>query len=286
MVFLKNEFLAVSILDPVSDRRLLGSRYCTGCYIYQIHDQAQKPLLSGPTFPDGVFNVFDGQGAPEVFVTVLKKESTPLGDVVCVPGVGLVTKTSDIMPFHVRNNPNVAEFVMWKSEAKSGEISMTCTQQFDDWHFRIQRSVMLDGKRVVSQTSVLNFGKAVFPLKWFPHPFFPFPQDHKMCTIDPWVDVPENQGYTITSDGFVVLKKEYLWEKGLYQPLTIPAGKEYVFRVQHPVCGSVKMTTSYPVSFLPIWANARTASVEPYFEKDVVCGEERAFAVVYEFGSA
>ncbi|NJN82715.1 MAG: hypothetical protein HC802_10870 [Caldilineaceae bacterium] len=71
MFTLANEQLSVSLLDPVADRARLGSRYCVGGYIWQVTDAAKGALLAGPLYPHPAPNTFDGQGAPDMFLTPL-----------------------------------------------------------------------------------------------------------------------------------------------------------------------------------------------------------------------
>src|SRR5204862_1140983 len=72
MLTLANDQLVVSLLDPVEDRGRLGSRYCTGGYIYDVTDRQLGPITSGPGYPDEVEPpVFDGQGLPEAFPSPL-----------------------------------------------------------------------------------------------------------------------------------------------------------------------------------------------------------------------
>ncbi len=38
MLFLENGRLRIHVLDPVADRSRLGTRYCTGGFIFQVED--------------------------------------------------------------------------------------------------------------------------------------------------------------------------------------------------------------------------------------------------------
>src|SRR5580765_644185 len=102
MLSLSNDQVDVHILDPIADQALLGSRYCTGGYIYEVSDRQMGVITSGPGYPDEVLPpVFDGQGLPEAFPGFLwsgaeSKGSTPRsepGTKMLVIGVGLVTAT-------------------------------------------------------------------------------------------------------------------------------------------------------------------------------------------------
>src|SRR3990167_3012019 len=99
MLTLSNDELAISMLDPIADQSRLGSRFCSGGYIYQIKDHKLGNLLSGPSFPADVPSTFDGQGIPEVFEVALGQNDAKVGDDVLVIGTGLVTRVSPIKPF-------------------------------------------------------------------------------------------------------------------------------------------------------------------------------------------
>jgi hypothetical protein len=275
--------LSLDILDPAADRQLLGSRYCAGGFIFQVRDPEKGELLAGPTYPDGCYNVFDGQGAPEVFLTALNEDMAKAGEDVVVLGVGIVTRTSPITPFHVRDNPKVKKFAQWDVEQTADEITMRTRQVFDKWDISIVRSVSLKARTVVSKTELSNSGEAACPLRWFPHPFFPFPKDRVACRFGFPISVPENAGYFLNSSGFLELKPGYDWKKGLYQPLVIEKPAPFSAEQFHPLVGKVSVVCDYVPSFLPVWANDRTFSFEPYLEKQVKSGEELSWRIEYSF---
>lgn len=283
MFKLENSQLSVHILDPIADKPLLGSRYCVGGYIFQVRDTMKGELLAGPTFPDGNFNTFDGQGAPEVFLTALNEDKAKAGEDVVVLGVGVVTRTSPVTPFHVRDNPTVKEFAEWNVEETAGTITMRTRQVFDKWDISIVRSVSLDARTVVSTTELSNSGQAACPLRWFPHPFFPFPKDHVACRFGFPISVPDNACYFVNTGGFLELKPGYEWEKGLYQPLVIEKPAPFSAEQIHPLVGKVSVRCDYVPSFLPVWANDRTFSFEPYLEKEIQSGGEFSWKIEYSF---
>jgi hypothetical protein len=285
MFKLENNHLIVDIIDPEADRHLLGSRYCTGCYIFQVNDKEKGDVLAGPTYPDYGYNSFDGQGAPEVFLTALNGDVARVGENVCVAGVGLVKRTSPKTPFHVKDNPDVAEFVQWDVDQAAGSITMRTRHMFDKWDIALVRSVWLDKHTLESRTTLFNNGDAPCPLKWFPHPFFPFPQDHVACRFGFPVYVPDNAGYFLNRTGFLELKPEYDWKKGLYQPLIVGQPATFSAEVNHPIINRITVTCDYVPSFLPVWANNRTFSFEPYLEKQINTGEKFSWKIEYLFSS-
>ena len=275
--------LSVDILDPTTDRHLLGSRYCAGGYIFQVRDPVKGELLAGPTFPDGNYNSFDGQGAPEVFLTALNEDKAKVGNDVAVLGVGVVTRTSPITPFHVRDNPKVKEFAHWDIEQGEGKITMRTRQVFDKWDISIVRSVSLSGRTIESKTILSNNGETACSLRWFPHPFFPFPKDRVACRFGFPISVPDNAGYFLNNSGLLELKPGYEWKKGLYQPLTIERPALFSAEQRHPFINKVTVSCDYVPSFLPVWANSRTFSFEPYLEKQIQSGEEFSWGIEYLF---
>jgi hypothetical protein len=283
MFKLENSLLRANILDPVADNNLLGSRYCTGGYIFQVKDRTKGDLLAGPTYPDNGYNAFDGQGAPEVFLTALNEDKAKVGEDVIVLGVGVVTRTSPVAPFHVRDNPTVKEFAKWKVERAEGEITMQTRQIFDKWDVSLVRSVSLNARTVVSKTVLVNSGEAACTLRWFPHPFFPFPKDHVACRFGFPVSVPDNPGYFLNGQGLLEFKPGYDWKKGCYQPINIENPAAFSAEQIHPLVGKVSVTCDYVSSFLPVWANDRTFSFEPYLEKQLQSNEEFSWKVEYRW---
>ncbi len=51
MLIIQNNELLLHILDPVVDRDHLGSRYCTGGYVWQITDLKKGTYYQGRSFP-------------------------------------------------------------------------------------------------------------------------------------------------------------------------------------------------------------------------------------------
>jgi hypothetical protein len=283
MFKIENHQLSAHILDPVADKHLLGSRYCTGGYIFQIKDRTMGNLLAGPTYPHGTYNPFDGQGAPEVFLTALNEVKANVGEDVLVLGVGGVTRTSPVTPFHVRDNPVVKEFAKWEVVQMAGNITMRTKQVFDKWDISLVRSVSLNARTVVSKTVLSNSGEAACALRWFPHPFFPFPKNNVACRFGFPISVPDNAGYFLNSGGFLELKPGYEWRKGLYQPLIVEKPATFSAEQIHPLVGKVSVMCDYTPSFLPVWANDRTFSFEPYLGKEIKSGKKFSWKIEYIF---
>ena len=281
MFALSNSELTVLILDPVADVARLGSRYCTGGYIWQVADARLGNLFTGPEYPKEP-NTFDGQGAPDMFQTPLGAEGAAVGqDVACI-GVGRVRRISLREPFDVRHNPDVTEFVKWEIHCTRDTIAMRTEHAFHDWAYQLERVVTLRDRTVHSATAIRSVGVAPLPVRWFAHPFFPIPADNVLCRFSFPIYLTENPGYFLDTDGFVTRKPTHDWLRGCRQEPTFDAADQPMLAVQkHPLLGEVTVATDFAPSFMPLWGNDRTFSFEPYFEQALERDATRCWSINY-----
>jgi hypothetical protein len=277
----------VEVLDPVADVARLGSRYCTGGYIWQVSDAEKGRLLTGPEWPREP-NTFDGQGMPDMFFRALGAEDAPVGGEVGCIGVGRVRRSSPVEPFYVFHNREVIEFVRWEVDDQAGSaepaVHMRTEHTFRDWAYTLERSVTLRGRAVHSRTAIRSLGAAVLPVVWFAHPFFPIPADDMLCRFSTAVSMPENPGFFLDESGVVQRKGEHDWHAGWYQALEYAKTGEALEVVErHDLTGQVGVTTDFMPSFLPIWGNDKTFSFEPYFTREFARGEGAAWSIAYSF---
>lgn len=293
MIELANSQLKVSLLDPVADQARLGSRYVCGGYIWQVSDAAKGDLLAGPAYPKEP-SPFDGQGLPEVFEIALGQHRAKVGDDVWAIGVGRVKRESPVKPFHVRDNRKAAEFARWEISRGNAEVTMASDQSFQEWALRITRRVSLEGRDVTSTTVVDNRGGAELPLRWFAHPFFPhagstgagleccgFSQEANFITYLP--EAGGFGGFQWNERGYVERKESFDWKQGCFQLLNLPFGAPLDVYQRHPLLGEVRVECRFPVAWMPIWANERTFSFEPYFHTVLPPGGRSEWSIRYRF---
>lgn len=272
MYTLKNDHLAVEVLDPIADQERFGTRYCTGGYIFQVTDAEKGPLLSGPTYPDS-FNVFDGQGIPDAFNLSPLRERNATDARALIVGIGLCDMEKN----------EVEEFCSWDVQQQGTALAMHTDQEFGSFAFGLTRSLALNSRSVRSGVALKNTGKRPIPIRWFPHPFYPQTASDELCRFNIPVSFPENDGFEMAESGFVARKNWPNWEKGYYQALQHDAHSDLVILQKHPVVGLVAATCSYIPNFFPIWGNANTFSWEPFLERTLAPGQETSWFIDYEF---
>jgi hypothetical protein len=278
--------LSVEILDPVADRARLGSRYCTGGYVYQVRDQAGGPLLTGPQWPAENPNPFHGQGAPEAFALYPGADQTLVGGVVGVMGVGLVRRDSAETPFQPRHNPAVVEFASWDVAVSDSEVRMTTEHGCAEWRCGLERSVTVNENTITSHTVLRNIGTLPAPFRWFAHPFFPIPAGRRLFRSNLALTIDESDGFLQDAAGWFCRRDEHDWSEGCFCELGYdPRDGVPVDLIQVHPAGSIRVRTDFvPVRF-PIWGNDRTFSVEPYHGGHLEAGYTTAWTIRYTFES-
>ncbi len=285
MYQLKNNTLTVEILDPIKDQHLLGSRYCTGGYIWQVLHKTHGALLSGPFYPQEIPPVFDGQGFPEVFESVAPDaDLKEAGSSVLVPGVGLVKKSSSILPFHARNNPEVIHFCSWETTISPTSIIMKTSQVLDQFQCAIIREVILNDLEIQSKTSFTFAGTSSYNLSWFAHPFFPLNPDFRCCRLSLPAGHLSNDAFFLDGNSRILqIQPSFDYSKSSFTLLDIPSGKSISIDQFHPEIGKVTVTADFPVAKMPVWTNKNTFSFEPYFQTCIEEKQEITWMMGYHF---
>lgn len=271
MFTLKNDALEVSLLDPIADQDRFGTRYCTGGYIFQIHDPKHGDLLSGPTYPKS-FNWFDGQGIPDAFNKHPLQDPQAPSHTALIIGIGLCNLQAN----------TVTEFCTWHIEQLKSTITYKTTQTHHTFALELTRNVTLLNRTVRSHTHIKNTGKLPIPINWFPHPFYPQTQTDELCKFNISVTFPENAGFEQIENGFIC-RKGWPWEKGYYQALDHTSHTNLVILQKHPILGLIAATCSYVPNFFPIWGNPNTFSWEPFYERTIAPNQETTWWIDYEF---
>jgi len=271
MYTLENGKLRVSILDPVKDRERMGTRYCTGGYIFQVADDELGDLMTGPTFPAS-FNPFDGQGIPDAFNLSPLRDLGSVEAHALVLGVGICDLVAD----------EVVAFCDWQVSADASQVSFATSHAFGAFAAELERTVSLDSRTVTSRTELVNTGTRPMPLRWFPHPFYPHPDSDELIRLSVDVSFPENPGYEMSPSGYVA-RKGWPWDQGHYQALDHGAREGLCIVQRHPTLGLVAARCSYVPGFLPIWGNPNTFSWEPFLERTLAPGQSTSWWIAYDF---
>ncbi len=268
MFTIRSDDLTLKILDPIADHERFGPRYCTGGYIFQV-DDAAGPLLTGPTYPDS-FNWFDGQGIPDSFALLPLRPLAAPGTEALIPGIGLCDTEQRV----VRRSCD------WSVEALPDAMSFRTEQHWDEFSFELARNVRVEGRVVSSHTTISNTGRAQVPFRWFPHPFFPLPAGQDVCALPAPVTVPGGTPYSVGPTGYLRCS-DYASRASV--PVSCGSDGPLVVLQRHPRLGLVAARFSYAAGHVLVWANDRTFSFEPYFERTVGVGARVEWTVEYHF---
>lgn len=272
MFTLGNDDLTLTLLDPVDDEDRLGTRYVSGCYVYQIEDAKLGHLFSGPVYPDDPPPVFDGQGIPEAFRHTVDP----------VDGRAIVFGNSIIADDGTRGRvKQVLERCRWRIDQEEVRLRMSTTQRFEDLALNLHREISLAGRQITSSTTVQNIGSVPVPLMWYAHPFFPWPADGVCCRFSCDISLPENPGFRVNGDGYIERIPEHDWGKGQFIQIEGVKGHRIEAVMNHPTRDEMTVSGDFPMSEMPIWGNACTVSFEPYLEESVAPNGEYSWSLTY-----
>ncbi len=272
MFELLTDELRVQVLDPVADRDRTGVRYCTGGYVFQVHDEVRGPLMSGPTYPDS-FNWFDGQGIPDAFALAPLHGPGPEPRAL-VLGVG-------VCDLEARR---VVEPCAWDVTHDGPTLGFRTAHAFAEHACALERTVSLVGRVLTSTTTLLNAAdEAVLPVVWFPHPFFPQPASDELFRSSVALGLAEDDGFEVLDEHTVRRRALPPGHVGPYAELEHAAGGPVRLEHRHDLLGAVTMTTSYAPGRFAVWGNHHTVSPEPFLEHALAPGEELTWSVTYAF---
>jgi hypothetical protein len=283
MITLDNSELSVSILHPVDDRDRLGVRYCSGGYVYQVEDKHRGPLFSGPEYPSASPSVINGQGMPDVFQFTQFDDPNDCPPVKMIIGVGVLDNAVHQKASDVHFSLPIAEACAWEIDTTPASVVMRTRQALDGHALRLERSLHLSERTLVSTTILANTGSRALMFRWFAHPFFPRMATDESCILGfPYV-LPECGGFFVDKVGAIGLRDSYDWKTGCFQLLEGIEDEQFCIRQRHPKCDTVHVDGNFPLHRVALWANEQTFSIEPFLQRTLQPGEDYAWTFSYRF---
>ena len=128
-----------------------------------------QALLSGPEYPSPNPLAFNGQGLPEVFRFDEKWEGLPTtsdGQEALIIGVGRARSENTSINI---GNAVVYQAVQWDISADDTSMEFCCEDAWQDWSYRLKRSLVIDGTSISVENELRNKGSKILPLHWYIH---------------------------------------------------------------------------------------------------------------------
>ncbi len=282
MLKLANDQLRIDVLDPTANADLLGPRFCAGAFVWQIHDAAAGPLLSGPEGPEPTPDPFNGHGIPEACRDRARSGQAWLwqDDEGFAPGVGTLQRNADGVfisqpcNWHLDIGPTRAEFRS-RHAAAGYEAELT-------------RTLELDGRTLQSHSRLTNRGKKPMELEWFAHPFFALDSQGAIAVeLPPGASIAPDSGFLLEANILRGARRYFGKDDGAF---TLPDGltqRTLDVNISHPALkNGIQFNTDFVPSECPIWMNGFTFSIEPYQRLSVATGETREWQLTYVFSPA
>lgn len=272
MFILKNATLEVEIIDPMKNKELLGTRFCTGGQIFQVKNSRREDLLSGPTFPK-TYNTFDSQGIPDCFNGMPLVDYSLNAEEGIIIGIGLC---------NLKTN-KVKTPCIWQTITSNNTMLFSTKHDYGCFSMTLERKITLENNQITVETEVSNQGEKNIIINWYPHPFFPHMDQAEICTpFFPFTIENNNPGYKKERES--ILWKNQPDENGFFYAAEIPPIAGFSIDIKHPICSKITMRGSFPITSLPMWGNTNTFSLEPYLEKTLFPHTSQRWSVSYTFG--
>ncbi len=281
MLTLANASLRAEVLDPSvdTDRARLGTRFCWGGYVWQVHDAVAGPLLTGPEWPVEHPLPFNGQGLPESFRHAVFGSGQPL---ILENRRGFIIGIGEVAP-NPAGDLAVTTPCAWSLTA-SPEALEFCTAQAGHGHAcQLTRRLALTGRTLTSATRLTNTGRRPLPLHWFAHPFFALTDRLLTCELPSAWGMAENVGYALDASNRLSFKRRFEHkDDGHFEKLHI--GGPLRCALSHPRLTKLIFSTDFVPDMCPVWGNSNTWSIEPYIQSELAPGATRTWTLRYEFG--
>lgn len=282
MLTIANAGLHVDLLDPVADRDRLGPRFCWGGYVWQVHDHAVGPLLTGPEWPKPAPAPHNGQGLPESFrhSTTTGQPLLWQGDVGFAPGIGALGRDA-------AGAVTVTEPCTWQTEIAGDRAVFVTKQTVNPWSCEVVRTVELRDRQLRSISRLTNHGAAPLALEWFAHPFFALLADGRLnATLPEGAQLENNPAYALAGRELTMRRAFQGMHDGHLVHLDLPAGQPFAVDLPHPHLTGLRFATDFAPFKCVLWANGNTLSFEPYLALGLAPNETRAWTLTYDFGPA
>lgn len=274
--------LTLEVIDPAEDAARLGTRFCHGGYVWQVRDAQGRALLSGPEYPAVRPDPFNGQGVPEVFRFWDKRSGEALN---VSGGRGVLLGVGAIGALRGREVELNTVDAWTHARDGAGHWMWTTRHAGDRYGAEVERVLGLEGRTLASASRVSNTGDVPLDVHWYPHPFFPLCDGGSRVRVQPDVRLEAGcEGFAQAADGALSMRPTYDWAQGCFAWLEGAYDAPLRAVIQHPVCREVAMWGDFSVDYMPIWANARTLSLEPHSLHRLAPGETVSWTLWYRFG--
>jgi len=282
MLTLASNSLRAEVLDPTdtADRARLGTRYCWGGYVWQVHDPVAGPLLTGPEWPVDRPIPFNGQGLPESFRHAEFGTGRP---VILEDRRGFIIGIGEVAP-NMAGELAVTTPCVWSITRTPDTLEFCTAQAGNGYACQLTRHLALRDRTLVSATRITNTGDRPLPLHWFAHPFFALTDRLLTCDLPAGWGMAENVGYALDAANRLSFKRRFLHrDDGHFEQLQIGSSPLHC-TLSHPTLTGVVFSTGFVPDLCPVWGNSNTWSIEPYIQSELAPGATRSWTLTYGFG--